>query len=72
VSDVVRIELGNSILEAELIAQLATQAGLHVQLLRNEHPETGAAFALGTAALLVRSDEEAEVRQLLADFDADG
>jgi len=68
VSDVVRIELGQSILEAELIAQFATQAGLHVQLLRNEHPETGAAFALGTAALLVRSDEEADVRQLIADL----
>jgi hypothetical protein len=67
-SDVVRIELGNSIIEAEVIAQTAKEAGLHVQLLRNEHPETGGAFALGTAALLVRRDEEAEVRELLAGF----
>jgi hypothetical protein len=68
VSDVMRIELGRSILEGEMIAQAAAEAGLHVQLLRNEHPETGGAFALGTCALLVRSDEETEVRELLAGF----
>lgn len=62
-----RIELGLSILEGEVIAHAATAAGLHVHLLRNEHPETGAAFALGTCALLVPDDEEAEVRQLLAE-----
>jgi hypothetical protein len=67
-SDVMRVELGRSILEGEAIAQAATAAGLHVQLLRNEHPETGAAFALGSCALLVRRDEEAELRELLAGF----
>ena len=67
VSDVVRIELGVSILEGELIAQEAEAAGLRVQLLRNEHPETGAAFALGTCALRVPAEHEVEVRQLLAE-----
>jgi hypothetical protein len=67
VSDVVRIELGASILEGELIAQEAAAAGLRVQLLRNEHPETGAAFALGTCALLVAGEDELEVRELLAE-----
>jgi hypothetical protein len=67
VSDVVRIELGVSILEGELIAQEAAAAGLRVQLLRNEHPETGAAFALGTCALLVAAEHETEVRELLAE-----
>jgi hypothetical protein len=67
VSDVVRIELGVSILQGELIAQDAKAAGLRVQLLRNEHPETGAAFALGTCALLVAAEHEAEVRELLAE-----
>ena len=43
-SDVVRIELGVSILQGELIAQEAEAAGLRVELLRNEHPETGAAL----------------------------
>lgn len=66
VDDVIRIELGGSILQGELIAQEAAAAGLRVQLLRNEHPETGAAFALGTCALLVTAEDEAEVRQLLA------
>ena len=66
VSDVVRIELGVSILQGELIAQEAKAAGLRVQLLRNEHAETGAAFALGTCALLVAAEHEAEVRELLA------
>ena len=67
VSDVVRIELGVSILQGELIAREAEAAGLRVQLLRNEHPETGAAFALGTCALLVAAEHESEVRDLLAE-----
>lgn len=65
--DVVRIDLGMSIFEAELIAQAATAAGLHVQLLRNAHPETGSSFALGTCALLALATEEADVRLLLAE-----
>ena len=67
VSDVVRIELGVSILQGELIAQEAEAAGLRVQRFRNEHPETGAAFALGTCALLVAAEHESEVRELLAE-----
>jgi hypothetical protein len=67
VSDVIRIELGVSILEGELIGQEAKAAGLRVELLRNEHPETGAAFALGTTALLVAGEDEADVRALLAE-----
>jgi hypothetical protein len=67
VSDIIRIELGVSIVEGELIAQVAEAAGLRVQLLRNEHPETGGAFALGNCALLVAAEHEAEVRELLAE-----
>jgi hypothetical protein len=67
VSDVVRIELGASIMEGELIALEAKAEGLRVELLRNEHPETGAAFALGRCALLVAAEHEAEVRELLAE-----
>ena len=66
-SDVVRIELGSSILQSEMIVQAATAAGIKVQLLRNEHPETGASFALGTCALLVSADDEDDLRQLLAE-----
>jgi len=66
VSDIVRIELGKSIFEGELIAQAASAAGFRVQLLRNEHPETGSAFALGSCVLLVPADEETEVREFLA------
>lgn len=66
-TDVVRIELGLSILQGEMIVQAATAAGLQVQLLRNEHPETGASFALGTCALLVSADDEADLRQMLAE-----
>lgn len=64
-SDVVRVELGATILEGELIAQRAIAAGLRVQLLRNEHPGTGSVFALGRCALLVSADDEAELRRLL-------
>ncbi len=66
-TDVVRVELGASILQGEIIVQTATAAGLHVQLLRNEHPETGASFALGTCALLVSADDEADLREMLAE-----
>ena len=66
-SDIVRIELGSSILHGEMIVQAATAAGIKVQLLRNEHPETGASFALGTCALLVSTDDEDDLRQLLAE-----
>jgi hypothetical protein len=41
---------------------------LQVQLLRNEHPETGSLIALGTCVLLVSRQDEADLRQLLADF----
>ena len=67
-ADVVRIELGASILEGERIVQEANAAGLQVQLLRNEHPETGASFALGSCALLVSAADETDLRHLLADF----
>lgn len=66
--DVVRIELGMSTLQGELLAREAEAAGLRVRLLRNEHPETGAIFALGTCALLVAADDEAQVRELLVEY----
>ncbi len=66
-ADVVRIELGTSILEADLIVQEATAAGLNVQLLRNDNPETGASFALGSCAVLVAGTDESDMRKLLAE-----
>jgi hypothetical protein len=68
VNDVVRVELGSSILEGEMIGQAAAAAGLKVELMRNEHPETGALVALGRCALLVAADDEAALRRMLADF----
>lgn len=65
-SDVVRIEIGSSILEGEMIVQEAQGAGLRVELVRNEHPETGGFLALGGCALLVAAEHESEVRDLLA------
>ena len=50
-----------------MIVQAATAAGIKVQLLRNEHPETGASFALGNCALLVSADDEDDLRRLLAE-----
>ncbi len=67
-TEIVRIELGASIFEAERIVQEAVTAGLTVELLRNEHPETGGAFALGSCALLVAGTDEADLRQLLAEY----
>ncbi len=67
-SDVVRIELGSSIFEGELIVQEAKSAGLRVELLRNEHPETGGFSALGNCAILVASEHEPDLRELLDEF----
>lgn len=66
-SDVVRIELGASIFEAELLARSLESDGFVVQLLRNEHPETGGVLALGSSALLVRATDEEQVRDRIAE-----
>lgn len=54
--------------EGEQIVQMAQVAGLKVQLLRGEHPETGGSFALGNCAVLVSAQDESDLRDLLADF----
>ncbi|MCP3935492.1 MAG: hypothetical protein GY708_08990 [Actinomycetia bacterium] len=66
--DVVRLELGSSILEAELIVQALADEGITVELLRNEHPGTGAAMALVGCALLVRAEDETIVRARIAEL----
>ena len=49
-----------------MIVQEAKAAGLRVELVRNEHPETGGFVALGGCALLVAAEHESELRELLA------
>ena len=66
-SDIVRIELGVSILEGELIAQQAEAAGLRVQLLRNEHPETGAALPSALVPCLSPLETRQRCGELLAE-----
>lgn len=67
-SDVVRIEIGSSIFQGEMIVQEAQAAGLRVELLRNEHPETGGFVSLGSCALLVAAEHESDLRELLATY----
>ena len=67
-TEVVRIELGASIVEAERIAQDAVAAGLTVELLRNEHLDAGGGFGLGNCALLVGRTDEAKLRELVAEY----
>ncbi|MCP3856827.1 MAG: hypothetical protein GY745_21190 [Actinomycetia bacterium] len=50
----------------ELTVQALADEGITVKLLRNEHPETGAAMALVGCALLVRAEDEATVRARIA------
>lgn len=67
VSHVFRIGLGISILrKGRPITQEAAAAGLRVQLLRDEHPETGAASALLTCTVLVAAGHEPDMRKLPA------
>ncbi|MDZ7675332.1 MAG: hypothetical protein U5K30_09715 [Acidimicrobiales bacterium] len=63
--EVTQIELGGSIIEAQIIEQRLKAQGYTVSLLKHEHPETGSFRALGSAALLVLRDEEKAVRDEL-------
>ncbi len=67
-SDIVRLELGSSIPEAELIVQTLAAGGIFVELLRNEDPGLGAATALVGCALLVGADDESTVRSKTAEL----
>lgn len=67
-ADIVQIELGSSIVEGELMVQTAVGRGLRVELLRNEHPETGGFFALGNCSMLVHADDEMALREVLGEF----
>jgi len=66
-AEITRIQLGESLVEAELIAARAREAGISVELLRNEDPEIGNSQALGFASLLVRGEDEADLRRFLAE-----
>src|SRR4030095_8700703 len=70
VSEVIRIELGNSLLDAELIVQSLRSHGFRGELVRNEHPETGGFFALGNSALLVLAEDKPEIRAWLEEHQA--
>ncbi len=47
--EVTQIELGGSIMEAQIIEQRLKAQGYTVSLLKHEHPETGSFRALGSA-----------------------
>ncbi len=66
--DVARLELGPSILQAELIVLALAEEGITVELLHNAHPGTGAAMTLVGCALLVRAEDEAAVRARIAEL----
>ncbi len=67
-TDIVRLELGSSIPEAELIVQTLAADGISAELLRSEDPGLGAATALVGCALLVRADDESVVRSKIAEL----
>jgi hypothetical protein len=71
-SEVVRIELGNSLFDAEVIAGALEAEGYRVELVRNEHPETGGFFALGNSALLAFADDEPAIRAWLEEHGSGG
>jgi hypothetical protein len=69
VSDVVRLDLGDDIFKAQLIAAACEADGSRVQLIRNEHPETGAFHALQPSYLLVAADDVARVQEIISRSD---
>ena len=64
--EVVRIELGASIIQARLILAEAREAGFTVELLANEDPEMGGLMAVSSCAILAKASEVPELRTLLA------
>lgn len=64
-SDIVRVPLGYDLFRAGVIEAACRDAGYEVRLLRNEHPETGGWFALQPSHLLVRSDDLAEIEEIV-------
>lgn len=62
---IVRVHLGYDLLAAEIVRAAIADAGYDVELVRNEHPETGSFTALSESYLLVRSADLEAVRQII-------
>lgn len=62
---VLEVPLGGDLFANEVLVAACRDAGLQVELVRNEHPETGGFVPLGVGYLLVREvdvDLVAEIR----------
>jgi hypothetical protein len=68
-SDAVQLDLGNDIFRAEVIAAACRSEGLRVQLLRNDHPETGSFSSLQPVYLLVLADDVARAQEIISRSD---
>jgi len=68
-SDAVRLDLGDDIFRAEVIAAACRSDGIRVQLLRNDHPETGGFRSLQPVYLLVLADDVERVQEIISQAD---
>ena len=68
-SDAVRLDLGDDIFRAEVIAAACRADGLRVQLLRNDNPETGGFRSLQPVYLLVLADDVERVQEIISQSD---
>jgi hypothetical protein len=66
VSEFVRLDVGDDIFRAELIAAACEAEGLRVQLIRNEHPQTGALRSVQPAFLIVAPEDVARAQEIIS------
>ena len=63
--DVVRLDVGNDIFQAQVIVAACRSEGLRVELLRNDYPETGLFHSLQPSYLLVRAEDVPRVQEII-------
>ena len=64
-SDVARLDVGDDIFRAEVIMAACQSEGFRVELVRNDHPETGGFRSLQPAYLLVRAEDVPRVQEII-------
>lgn len=63
---IARVFLGYDLFTAEIVRAACEAAGYTVELVRNEHPETGSFTALSESYLLVRDADLEAVQSIIA------
>jgi hypothetical protein len=63
--DIVSLDVGDDIFRTQVITAACRSEGLRVELVRNDHPETGGFRALQPSYLLVRAEDVPRVQEII-------